>query len=272
LTRDRPPVSIAAVALQGRMRAVRSRVGAAVTAALAIAAAMTAVPAVATPPTASIVVSPSPPVVGQPVTFTARAQDSDGTVASYAWELDDDGDFADGSDPTATRTFDGGGTYPVYLRVVDNSGEAFVVYTDVVVEEASPTPEPTPAPTPPTTTPSGPPPPLLDPFPVIRVAGTVTGTGAQFTLVSVRAPRGARIVAFCRGRGCRLRRVARTSTGTRRMTRLEGRYREGARLVFRVTSAGRIGKYTRVVVRRGVAPARVDRCLWPGQARPRACP
>jgi hypothetical protein len=251
---------------------MRGRVGAAALAVLLVCAVVLVSTAAATPPTASIIVSPIPPVAGQPVTFTARAQDPDGSIASYAWELDDDADFADGSDAVATRTFEGGGTYPVYLRVVDNSGEAFVVYTDVLVEDSEPpAPEPPPPLTPPTS-PPGPPPPLLDPFPVIRVAGTVTSTGANLTLVSVRAPEGARIVVSCRGRGCRRARVVRLSSGFRRMPLLQGRYRAGARLVFRVTAAGRIGKYTRVVVRRGVAPARVDRCLWPGQPRAQACP
>jgi hypothetical protein len=66
--------------------------------------------------------------------------------------------------------------------------------------------------------------------------------------------------------------VVRTKAARQRLTRLEGRYRVGARLVFRIASADHIGKFTRVVVRRGVAPARTDACLWPGQSRPQACP
>jgi hypothetical protein len=206
------------------------------------------------------------------VTFTARAVDPDGTIASYAWELDDDARFDDGADAEATMTYASAGTYRVSLRVIDNAGEAFVVYTDVQVAEPDPPPPP-PAPAPaPAPVPAPAPPALLDPFPVVRVAGTITSTGVRLTLVVVRAPEGARIVAFCRGGGCRRRQVIRRAARVQRLRRLEGRYRAGARLVFRITGAGRVGKYTRVLVRRGIAPARTDRCLFPGQTRPQACP
>jgi len=232
-------------------------------------------PAAAAPPTASITYSPGAPVAGDTVTFTARAQDSDGTVTTYQWELDDNGDFADGEGPQVSRTYDRAGTYRVYLRVVDDSGEAFLVYTDIVVADSAPSePEPAPpAPAPQTPPPAAPAPALLDPFPVVRVAGRVTSTGARLTLVSVRAAKGTRVVASCRGRGCRAPRIVITTQAAReRLKRLEGNYRPGARLVFRIASRDRIGKYTRVVVRRGVAPARTDECLWPGQTAPRACP
>jgi hypothetical protein len=66
--------------------------------------------------------------------------------------------------------------------------------------------------------------------------------------------------------------VVRTGARRQRLSRFEGRYRAGARLIFRVTVEGRIGKYTRIVVRRGIFPARTDRCLWPGQSDPQSCP
>jgi PKD domain len=231
-----------------------------------------AAPAGAAPPSASIITIPSSPAPGQAVTFTARAVDPDGTIASYAWELDDDGGFDDGSAPEATVTYAAAGTYRVSLRVTDNAGEAFAVYTDVQVAEPDPLPpEPPPAPAPAPPPPPAPPA-LLDPFPVVRVAGRITSAGVHVTLVTVRAPVGARIVAFCRGGGCRRRQVIREAAARQRLRRLEGRYRAGARLVFRITGSDRVGKYTRVVVRRGVAPARTDRCLFPGQTRPQACP
>src|SRR5689334_22220788 len=201
-----------------------------------------AAPAAAAPPTASITYSPSVPVAGDAVTFTARAQDSDGTVTEYQWELDDNGDFADGSGPQVSRTYDQAGTYRVYLRVIDNSGEAFVVYTDIDVAATAPS-EPAPAPSQPAPAPApqAVAPALLAPFPVVRVAGRVTSTGARITLVSVQTAPGTRVVAFCRGRGCRQPRlVVRTTAARQRLKRLEGRYRVGARLVFRIASADHI--------------------------------
>jgi hypothetical protein len=43
-------------------------------------------------------------------------------------------------------------------------------------------------------------------------------------------------------------------------------------LEVRVTKAKTIGKFTRITFRAGRSPKRVDRCLWPGATKPRACP
>ena len=48
----------------------------------------------------------------------------DGTIASYAWDLDGDGQYDDGTGPTATLRPDQDGTRTVGLRVVDDSGQA----------------------------------------------------------------------------------------------------------------------------------------------------
>jgi hypothetical protein len=192
----------------------------------------------------------------------------------FAWDFDSNGDFADAAGPETSRSFDQPGTYAVALRVSDRDGEVAIVYDDLIVGGPGPPAPPPPAPPLPPSPPPPPPAPpeRLDPFPVVRVAGTVTGTGAVFTLVTVRAPRRARIVVLCRGRGCAQERMVRTGRRRWRLRGLERRYRAGARLTFRVTAPGRIGKYTRVVVRRGLRPARSDRCLWPGESRPQACP
>jgi hypothetical protein len=48
--------------------------------------------------------------------------------------------------------------------------------------------------------------------------------------------------------------------------------RPGAYIQIYVTKRGAIGKYTRVRIRRGRPPSRVDRCLLPGSTRPARCP
>ncbi len=73
-------------------------------------------------PTASFTRTPLVPVAGQSVTFTDTSTDSDGTIASRAWDLDDDGAFDDGTGATATRTFPTAGMHTVRLSVTDNSG------------------------------------------------------------------------------------------------------------------------------------------------------
>lgn len=158
--------------------------------------------------------------------------------------------------------------------------------------EPEPSPEPNPEPEPGETPPSAPPPvafdppanpiigppvagdaqpPLLRPFPIVRIRGWLTRTGARVTLLTVRAPRGARIAAGCRGRDCPVRRLARTASSTR-LRVLQRRLRADTRLDITVRKAGYIGKWTTIVIRRGRPPRRADRCVYPGARRPAPCP
>lgn len=127
-------------------------------------------------------------------------------------------------------------------------------------------------PTPPASTPGrsvGPP--ILRPFPVVRVGGRFTANGAVVTLLTVRAPSRVRITVRCLGRRCPVRRWARTAV-LKRARKFERRLPAGVRLIVTVTRPGWIGKRTSILIRRGRVPARVDRCLYPGSARPRRCP
>ncbi|HEY8548195.1 MAG TPA: PQQ-dependent sugar dehydrogenase [Acidimicrobiales bacterium] len=76
------------------------------------------------PPVARVTATPTrgdPPLT---VTFDASGStDPDpGDVVSYAWELDDDGEFDDGTDPTATATFTTDRLAVVRVRVTDLAG------------------------------------------------------------------------------------------------------------------------------------------------------
>jgi hypothetical protein len=112
---------------------------------------------------------------------------------------------------------------------------------------------------------------MMRPHPVVRIRGRLTSAGARVTLLTVSAPSGARIVVVCNGRGCPVRRWARTTTLTR-IVRFQRVLEAGTRLVITVTKAGRIGKHTTIVIRRGRVPKRLDRCLMPGSVRPVRCP
>jgi hypothetical protein len=156
----------------------------------------------------------------------------------------------------------------------------------------APVPQPQPTPVPEPTPPSAPPgvafdppanpiiappvageaqPPLLRPFPIVRIRGWLTRTGARVTLLTVRGPRGARIATRCRGRSCPVRHLARTASSTR-LRELQRRLRAGTRLDITVTKAGYIGKWTTIVIRQGRPPRRADRCVYPGARRPAPCP
>jgi hypothetical protein len=111
----------------------------------------------------------------------------------------------------------------------------------------------------------------MRPFPVVRVRGRTTPRGANITLLTVTAPRGARIAIRCRGRDCPARRWAR-ATAVTRIARFQRHLRAGTRLIVTVTKSGRIGKHTVLTIRRGAAPLRRDRCLLPGTNRPVRCP
>jgi hypothetical protein len=223
-------------------------------------------------PTASFQFSPANPTVGETVTFTSTSQPAPGEqITKYEWALDNTGGFDDFDGPTASWSFGAAGTYVVRLRVRQSNGRQAQTVAEVTVTVPSP---PTSGDGGTTTDPGGQTaaPTLMSPFPVIRIAGTVLPRGARVRILSVRSPRGARIRARCGGSGCPVRLVARTSrTGFVRLRRFERRLRAGITIEIFVRRAGRIGKYTRFLIRAGRPPARVDRCLIPGRTRPVRC-
>ena len=107
---------------------------------------------------------------------------------------------------------------------------------------------------------------MMSPFPIVRMAGTVLPRGASVRILSVRAPRGARLSVRCRGRGCPVRSLTRTSeTRIVRFSRFERRLAAGTELELFVRQPGKIGKYTRFVIRAGQA-------ALPGRPLPRSRP
>jgi len=112
----------------------------------------------------------------------------------------------------------------------------------------------------------------LAPFPIVRLQGRLTSSGARITRLEVRAPAGSTIVVRCRGRRCPVTRVRRVS-GARyvRVHELERRLPAGTRVGVSVTKPGWIGKHTRFRIRRGRAPLRTDACLLPGSTVPSPC-
>jgi hypothetical protein len=116
------------------------------------------------------------------------------------------------------------------------------------------------------------PPTLMRPFPVVRIKGYATFSGAVLQVVTVTAPEGARVALSCRGRGCPFRDRALRSSARVRLRSLERSLGAGTRLQIRVTKPALVGKYTSVVIHAGAAPERRDRCLMPQSTRPVRCP
>jgi plastocyanin len=95
-------------------------------------------------PEAQLSVSPEAPVAGEPAALDASgSRDPDGSVTSYAWDLDGDGAFErqSGSEATLAHAFEKAGDYSVGVRVVDDSGDSADARRTVSVAEP-PAPEP----------------------------------------------------------------------------------------------------------------------------------
>src|SRR5439155_25570434 len=67
-------------------------------------------------PAAAFSVDPVSPSTGDADTFTSTSSDPDGPIAAQAWDLNDDGNFDDGSRASASRTFSTAGRHPVRLQ------------------------------------------------------------------------------------------------------------------------------------------------------------
>jgi hypothetical protein len=221
-----------------------------------------------TAPRASFGYTPSSPLTGDTITLFSTSTDPNGALTSLEWDLKDDGKFADATGPTATVSFATAGPHRVLLRATNAKGASTVA--EAIIRLAwrpiSPTPVVRPA--------------LMSPFPVVRIAGSFTSSGARLRVLEISAAKSARIDVACRGAGCPRKRqtklaslgpVAR-SAALVRFPRFEHTLRGGVVLEVRVTQAGRIGKYTRFTVRRRRSPLRIDRCLMPGRTTPVTCP
>jgi plastocyanin len=226
------------------------------------------------PPVATFVFTPPSPNPGDRVTFFSTSSDPDNSIVEQAWDLDNDGNFNDGFGATAGRVFPAAGPYTVRLRVTDQDGLSTVGSLTLAIgsfPQAALFSRGLP---------------LLNPFPIVRLTGTIGRRGARLRRLLVTMPAGASLTVRCRGRGCPFRRLSRTSSvgdgrqsapvaraaALLRVRRLERRLlRVGTTIRIYVTKPNEIGKYTRFRVRRGRAPSRVDRCLVPGAPRPLRC-
>ena len=84
-------------------------------------------------PTGSISYTPASPRPREAVTLTGTGSDENGSVTGFAWDLDSDGAFDDGSSAQVSRSFPTPGNYPVALRLTDNDGASTVVQAVVRV-------------------------------------------------------------------------------------------------------------------------------------------
>ncbi len=217
------------------------------------------VPAAPTPPLASFTWVPVNPAVGQSVSLVSNSTDASSPIGAFAWDVLGSGPFVAGG-PIRTTSFATAGHHTVRLQVTDAIGQSSVVAKTIDV----------------TATPLA----LMQPFPIVRIAGSETSYGAKVKLLTVQAPIAARVTVTCRGRGCKTKAESRLAVASKNkhvaallaFHRFERPLKAGVTLQIRVTKAGQIGKYTSFAIRRHKLPARTDACLRPTSSAPVACP
>ena len=209
-------------------------------------------------PTALIRFSPASPYAGDVVDFASLSRDPDGYLASETWDLDGDGQFDDARGKVASKAFTTLGAHTVRLRVVDGSG-AGAVHAVTLNVRARPVPPP-------------PAPEQLDA--TVRISSR-PGQG----LHADHAPRrphleGRHGARQCKGKGCPRGKASSTRSRGKamRLRSLERRLWAGSRIRIYVTSKGKVGSYTTLLIRRAKLPSRKDLCLAPGTTRTMRCP
>jgi len=263
-------VSSAAVAQSGyQYRAVFTNTVSTATSAAATLAVSPRPVARAAPvaPVASFTWFPASPHTGESVSLASNSTDVDSPITASAWDLAGNGPFLAGSS-VLTTSFSTPGSHTVRLRVTDATGLSSVATERIQVTSAPLV--------------------LMQPFPVVRIAGSDSAFGVTLSLVTVQAPLGARINVTCTGRGCPARSVSAIAIASKKkkggpvavvaFRRFERTLRAGVTLQIRVTKAGQVGKYTGFSIRRGKLPVRVDMCLGPSNSlspsnsQPMVCP
>ncbi|MFI4990750.1 MAG: Ig-like domain-containing protein [Solirubrobacterales bacterium] len=217
-------------------------------------------PAAPTPPVASFTWLPATPTVGQTVSFVSKSTDVSSPITAFGWDMAGSGPFAAGG-PLSTATFATAGAHTVRLQVSDALGQSSSVAETVQVAPRTLT--------------------LMQPFPIVRIAGAETAGGARIRLLSVQAPPTAKVAVTCKGRGCKTKTESRVVTASSKrksgaitlaFPRFQRALGAGAVLQIRITKSGEIGKFTSFTIRRKKLPVRVDACLRPTSTSPSSCP
>jgi PKD domain. len=207
---------------------------------------------------------PPKPTTGETVSLVSSSTDPASPITGFEWSLSSIGAFSAGK-PVLTTSFATPGGHVVRLRVTDAAGRSSIATQTVPVTARRRV--------------------LMQPFPIVRIAGSVTSRGARLRLLTVQAPIGTRVTVACRGPGCKTKSESRLATvssksKSRRTTgavllafhRFERPLRAGAILRVLVSKSGEIGKYTSFVIRRHKLPLRKDACIAAASSKPTPCP
>jgi hypothetical protein len=208
------------------------------------------------PPVASFTWLPATPKTGESIALVSNSTDASSPITGFAWSVGGAAFQAGG--PVLSTSFATAGNHTVHLLVTAADGQSSTATETIPVSTALVS--------------------LMQPFPIVRIAGSDNSRGVRIRLLSVQAPPGAKISIKCRGRGCPSKSESRTASSSAvgvtvvEFKRFERTLRAGIVLEIRVYKAGRIGKYTRFQIRRNKLPERLDTCLSPSGSKPTKCP
>jgi hypothetical protein len=212
-------------------------------------------------PVASFGWFPASPHTGEPVQLASSSTDSSSPITAVAWDLTGNGPFVAGGS-VLTTSFSTPGAHVVRMRVTAANGLSSIATRTITVTVHPVI--------------------LMAPFPIVRIAGNETSSGARLSLLTVQAPLGARITVTCRGHGCPTRSEMRVAVASelKRGTgivvlafkRFERSLKAGVVLDISVWKSGEVGKYTSFAIRLDKLPVRTDTCLNPANSKPMACP
>jgi hypothetical protein len=213
-------------------------------------------------PVAQFAVSELEPEVGEQIALRSFSYDPDGAITAQRWDLDGDGDFDENvTGPTAFTVFSAAGPRIVRLEVRDSSGAVQTERQDITVRPRSVAPVTVARLS------------IMNPFPIVRLAGSVYPRGVKVRILEAKAPRRSTVTVRCAGKRCPAKEIVRTST--RKPVRFKSMSRflsAGTILSVSVTKRGQIGKYTRWLIRGRKVPKRKDLCLYPRRTKPARCP
>jgi hypothetical protein len=212
------------------------------------------------PPSVSFSWFPEVPRVGETVTLAASWTATASPLTSFAWSLSATEPFHTGRS-TTTTTFTTPGPHVARLQVADALGRSAIAAKTINVRHQAVT--------------------LMQPFPIVRIAGRETKKGVKLTLLTVAAPVSARVTVKIKGAGIRSRSESRVAVVSKRVgaggtmlmsfPRFARSLSAGTTLEISVTKPGEIGKLTRFIPRRGKLPIRKDVCLST-TVKPIPCP
>jgi hypothetical protein len=208
-------------------------------------------------PTASFTWLPLTPRVEEPVALLSTSAAGGSPLTEFEWATTATGPF-ELEGQAHSMTFTSPGEHLIRLQVTAADGLSSTISKEVSVLPRA----------------HG----LMDPFPIVQLAGAYSSRGVDLKLLRVQVPLGTHVIVRCAGRACPVAwEKYEAAPGHGSLVPVEFHSFErampaGVTISVRVFQAEEIGKLTRFVVRAGRPPVRTDTCLGAKGEKPVRCP